>query len=119
MRYLLVLLLAGCLSNPPIDRQGNNCEVYGVSEEQNSPIAGPMEPDGWPAVEIVTNDQLKGLCGNRGFWDRWSYGCVDIVTGKAYAHKNPQTVNHERCHRLLGTRHSRQMPHRFNHRLFR
>lgn len=104
-RYMVLFLCLVACSNPPINKDGANCAYYGVSEQQSNPIIGEVDSEGMPVVEIVTTQQLKGLCGNKGFWDTWSYGCVDRFTGKAYAHKNIQTVNHEKCHRLLGPKH--------------
>ena len=110
----LCALQAGCaMIYPPIDTLGSNCESYGVSERQNSPMNCPLGSDGLPLVEQVSFKQVQEVCiGNSPVSPSfYIWGCVapnpERGINQAYAvGKAPGVYRHEQCHCLLGPVHS-------------
>ncbi len=111
---VLCALQAGCaIIYPPIDALGSNCESYGVSERQKSPMDCPLGADGLPVVEQVSFSQIQELCiGDSPVSPSfYIWGCVapkgEGGINQAYAiDKAPSVYRHEQCHCILGPAHN-------------
>lgn len=110
----LCLIQAGCaVLYPAIDATGANCESYGVSERQRTPMNCALGADGLPLVTQLSFKEIQQTCvGDAPVSPSfYIWGCVsprgENGANQAFAVDNALKVyRHEQCHCLLGPEHT-------------
>lgn len=115
MRFLLLLLLAGCVTQPNLET-GDDCWRTGVLEVGNTGRMTDTPIDQIPVV-VLNLEGLYAACelppppplawSNRGTVE--TEGCYHIEDDTIYVLNTSQygyVIHHEQCHALLGVRHN-------------
>jgi len=109
---LLFLLLSGCAAiYPDIDHEGNNCEYYGVSEDNVRMFKSKTiySENNMPVVREGSYKEVSKFCETENSrYIVWGCARYDEKDGQYVAITttfSPYVRRHEQCHLILGPYH--------------